>query len=177
MTSGLNHGAVKSVPHLLGIAAGFPLMVAVVALGLGAVFLAYPAIHLIVKAIGISYLLFLAWKMANTSNPNAQESLRKPLTLLQAASFQWVNPKAWVIAVGAISTFTSSGDFESQVLKVLVGYFTIGGLSMAVWLFFGVYLRGILQNERLLHYFNVSMAAVLVLSVIPMVLTEFGNAA
>lgn len=177
MTSGLNHGAGKTLPHLLGIIVGFPLMVAVVGLGLGALFLAYPAIHLIVKVLGITYLLFLAWKMANSSNPNAKESLRNPLTFLQAASFQWANPKAWVIASGAISTFTSPGNIESQVLKVLVGYITVGSLSMAAWLFLGVFLKSILHNKRRLHYFNISMATLLVLSVIPMALTDFGNAA
>ncbi len=177
MTSGLNHGAGKTLPHLLGIIVGFPLMVAVVGLGLGAVFLTYPELHLAIKAIGITYLLYLAWKMANSSNPNAKESLRNPLTFFQAASFQWANPKAWVIAIGAIATFTSPGNIESQVLKVLFGYITVGSLSMAAWLFFGVFLKSILHNKRHLYYFNISTAALLVLSVIPMALTDFGNVA
>ena len=107
MSLGLNHGVIKSTPHFAGIIIGFPLMVAAIGLGLGAIFLNYPTIHQLIKIIGIIYLLFLAWKIANTANSTAGMHLKRPLTFIQAAAFQWLNPKAWVIGIGAIAHFTS----------------------------------------------------------------------
>ena len=150
-------------------------MVAAIGLGLGAVFLNYPIVHQVIKIFGISYLLFLAWKIANASNPNANEKLKKPLTFIQAVAFQWVNPKAWVIAVGAIATFTTIGNMESQILTIILGYLTVGSLSMTLWLLLGASLQTLLHSQRQLQYFNVFMAILLVFSVISMAITELNS--
>lgn len=175
MSSGLNHGVLKTVPHISGIIVGFPLMVAALGFGLGTLFLNYPVIHQVIKIAGISYLMFLAWKIANTSNANAGKPLKEPLTFMQAAAFQWLNPKAWVIGIGAIATFTTVGNIEIQVIIIVFTYLFVGAFSMGLWLLMGASLQKILRSQNQLKVFNVVMAILLVLSIVPIVITEFNG--
>lgn len=175
MTSGVNYGVYRSVPHFLGVAIGFPLMIIAIGLGLGQVFRKYPDIYLLIKMFGILYLLFLSWKIAFASMPETGKNLNNPLTFFQATLFQWVNPKAWVIAIGAIATFTTSTNIQTQVLLIAIGYFMVGGLSVFAWLFLGAALKSAFRNKKRLKMFNFTMAALLVLSIVPMVLVEIGS--
>ena len=175
MSSGLNHGVLKTIPHISGIIVGFPLMVAALGFGLGTIFLNYPVIHQVIKIVGISYLLFLAWKIANTSNANAGKQLKKPFTFIQSAAFQWLNPKAWVIAIGAIATFTTVGNIEIQVIIIVFTYLFVGAFSMGLWLLMGASLQKILRSQKQFQVFNVAMAILLVMSVAPMVIMEFSG--
>ena len=177
MSSGLNHGVLKTVPHISGIIIGFPLMVAALGFGLGTIFLNYPVIHQFIKIAGVSYLLFLAWKIANTTRANAENHLREPLTFMQAAAFQWLNPKAWVIAIGAIAAFTTVGNFEVQVVIIVFTYLFVGSFSMGLWLLMGASLQKILHSQKQLQVFNVVMAILLVLSIVPIVVMEFNGGA
>jgi threonine/homoserine/homoserine lactone efflux protein len=175
MTSGLNHGVHKSLPHLFGILIGFPVMVACIGLGLGAIFHKFPIVHQLIKVFGFVYLLFLAWKIANAGNPSAGKGLKEPLTFIQAVVFQWLNPKAWVIAVGAIATYTTVGNVGSQLIIILVGFLTVGSLSMTLWLLLGTGLQKILSSRWQLQCFNICMAILLTLSVVSMAILDFTN--
>lgn len=172
MTSGLNHGVQRSIPHYLGISLGFPVMAAAVGLGMGMIFTAYPALHRVVAIAGAIYLLYLAWKIANAGNPKARRNLQQPLTFIQAASFQWVNPKAWAIAIGAISAFTIPENVAKSIGFIVVAYLLSGFLCMGIWLKLGTSLRTFLHGRRV-QYFNRAMAVLLVLSVMPMVFSAF----
>ncbi len=172
MTSGVNYGIVKSIPHLLGINIGFPAMVAAIGFGLGSIFIAFPSLYLIIKTLGISYLLYLAWKIARSSMPGTYVVSNQPITFMQAVLFQWVNPKAWVMAIGAIASFTTSEKMVSQILMIVAGYAIVGGMCIATWLCAGAAMKRFLQNEKLLKIFNLMMATLLVMSVIPMALVE-----
>lgn len=172
MASGVNHGIVKSIPHLLGINIGFPAMVAAIGFGLGNLFIAFPQIYLVIKVVGIAYLLYLAWKIARSSMPDVQVESNKPLTFIQAVLFQWVNPKAWVMAIGAIASFTTSEKMISQILVIVATYAIVGGMCIAVWLCAGAAMKRFLQNEKQLKVFNIMMALLLVVSVVPMALVE-----
>lgn len=173
MASGLNHGIKKSMPHYLGISLGFPVMVAVIGFGLGAIFLQYPVIHQVIKVLGISYLLYLAWKIANAKKANSSESLKKPFTFLQAAAFQWVNPKAWVMAIGAIATFTNGdSNIQGQILFIIFAFVMACSICTGSWLVLGVALQKFLQNPKQLQYFNITMAVLLVLSIVPMIFSD-----
>ena len=168
MTSGLNHGIKKSIPHLLGITIGFPAMVLAIAFGLNAIFIYYPVTHQIINLFGMLYMLYLAWKIANASNPRVSENLRKPLGFWQAVAFQWVNPKAWVIALGAIAAYTSAETFAADVLGIMLAFFSVGSACMVFWLGLGVSLQDWLKNDRQLRVFNMVMALLLVLSIFSM---------
>lgn len=175
LASGLNHGPRKTLPHLLGVILGFPAMVGCIGLGLGSVFFNYPIIHHIVKTLGIVYLLFLAWKIANAGNTSADAHIREPMTFLQALAFQWVNPKAWVMAIGGVAAFTTAGNMVAPVVTIILGYLTIGSFCMVLWLMLGASLQKLLQSERQLRYFNLTMALLLVGSVIPIAIVELSS--
>ncbi len=171
LASGLNYGIKKSIPHYLGICIGFPVMVAAVGFGIDIIFNKYPSVYLYLKAVGIVYLLYLAWKISNSGNLKASPNIRKPFTFLQAAVFQWLNPKAWIIAVGALAAFSNKEHFTTSVLTVIFAYFVTGSLAMAFWLTLGRSLQSLLHTELRVKYFNITMAALLALSVIPIVFT------
>ena len=167
MASALNHGLRKSMPHYLGICIGFPAMVAILGFGMGRLLFQYPAIYLYMKVMGISYLLFLAWKIANAGNQEAAENIRKPFTFLQAVAFQWLNPKGWAIAIGALAVFSTKENILSGVVSVIFAYFFIGLLCGGLWLKLGQTLNKFINTKTRIKYFNISMAVLLVLSVLP----------
>ncbi|MCT8987076.1 LysE family translocator [Shewanella phaeophyticola] len=171
MTSGVNFGIKRSIPHLLGISLGFPTMILAVGLGLSTLFQAYPVIHTVIKVVGITYLLYLSWLIANSSNKMEGKQVSKPFSFIQAAAFQWVNPKGWIMAVGAIATFTTvHQELNSQIITIASVFLCVAFPCAIVWLSFGVALKRILKNERQQRIFNVSMALLLVASIIPMML-------
>ncbi|GIU29120.1 lysine transporter LysE [Shewanella colwelliana] len=170
MTSGVNFGIRPSLPHLSGICIGFPCMVLAIGLGLSALFHSYPILHLIIKYVGIGYLLYLAWLIANSSSKMDGKQTAKPLNFFQAAAFQWVNPKGWIMAVGAVATFTSLDQpLLDQVLLIATVFLSVAFPCAIIWLGFGVALKRLLKNQRQQKIFNISMALLLVLSIIPMI--------
>jgi threonine/homoserine/homoserine lactone efflux protein len=107
LASGVNFGFRRTLPHMLGIAVGFPAMIMAIGLGLGGLFEAYPRSHVILKYVGMAYLLWLAWKVATAERAEDAAYESKPFGFFQAAAFQWVNPKAWTVSVSAIATYTN----------------------------------------------------------------------
>ena len=168
MTSGLNYGIQRSLPHYLGIILGFPAMVVAVGLGLASLFEQYAVLHLLLKVAGASYLPFLAWKIASAPVSDLSVTEGKPFTFLQAAAFQWVNPKAWVLAVGATATYTVVGsDYSLQVLVIAIIFLVFGAPCIMLWLWFGASLKRLLQKPESVKYFNYAMATLLMLSLLP----------
>lgn len=176
LASGVNFGVVRSIPHLLGISCGFGVMVLAVGMGLGAVFEAYPVLYSILRYVGAAYLLYLAWKIA-TSGPigNDAEGGGRPLTFWAAAAFQWVNPKAWVMAVGAISTYTPLQGYFFNVVVISVLFTLINAPTISVWIFFGSLLRNVLRDPRWLNLFNFAMALMLVASLYPILIGDYAS--
>ncbi|ARU55384.1 MAG: LysE family translocator [Pseudomonadales bacterium] len=172
MTSGLNYGIFRSLPHLFGICLGFPAMVIAVGLGMGAIFEQFPVVHSVIKIIGILYLLYLAYRIAMTRQAGKNESQKaRPFTFIEAALFQWVNPKAWVMAVGAVAAFTTVGaELFNQTLTIALAFLAVAFPCVGLWLVGGASLRKLLNDPAQLRIFNGAMAFLLVLSVIPMAL-------
>lgn len=168
MTSGLNFGIYKSLPHYLGICIGFPVMVMLIGLGLGFIFESFPFIHTFIRVMGTAYLLFLSWKIANSSPSTLSTKEAKPFSFLQAALFQWVNPKAWIMATSSVAAFTTgNADIFLQVLVIALIFFTVAFPCTGLWLFFGVWLKKILKAPSHQRAFNIIMASLLVLSITP----------
>lgn len=178
-SSGATFGFRRTGPHMLGITAGFPAMVVAVGLGLGGVFTAFPQLHTAVKYLGAAYLLVLAWRIGTARAPTGGDadpaggarSGGRPLTFMQAALFQWVNPKAWIMAVGSIATYTTVGGQVTAEVLVIAGVFGLVSLaSTATWTVLGVGIARLLRgSERGLRAFNVAMALLLAASVIPFI--------
>lgn len=168
MTSVLNHGIKASMPHFLGICFGFPLMFLTMGFGLGRVFELYPMIHVIIQVLGAGFLLYLAWKIANAAPEAAEGESSTPFTFVQAASFQWLNPKAWTMATAALATFSSlSSDLNTQILIMGLIFWLFTFPCAGFWMFFGLGLQRIISRPRQRIVFNWVMALLLVLSILP----------
>lgn len=166
LASGLNHGFRRTVPHIAGISLGCVAMLVLVGLGLGAVFDAVPVLYTALRYAGAAYLLWLAWNIARSGPMADRQTSGRPMTFWQAAAFQWVNPKAWILVVGAVSTYAPRDGFELNVavLAVLLGL--VNAPSICVWAGFGTMLRPLLADPRRARMFNMAMAALLVLSLL-----------
>jgi len=168
MASGANFGLKRTVPHLIGVSLGFLVLILAVGLGLGGLFAAYPLLHDLLKVLGCAYLLWLAWKLATAKGLGAAAAAGQPMTFLQAAGFQWVNPKAWAMAVSGVSAYTPQAGYVAN-LFVMGAVFTAVNLPcVSAWTGFGVGMRRFLDRPGALRAFNLTMAALLVLSLWPM---------
>ncbi|MCA7083926.1 LysE family translocator [Cupriavidus sp. DB3] len=166
LASGVNFGFVRTIPHLLGISSGFALMIALIGLGLGSLFTALPWTWPLLRVAATVYLVYLAYRLA-TAGGVQDRQVARPMSFLQAAAFQWVNPKAWVMAVGACSAYVLHPNLWLNVL-LLAGLSAIINLpSVAVWAVFGASLRRWLARPRVLRVFNVTMAVLLLGSLWP----------
>lgn len=168
MASGANFGLKRTVPHMLGISLGHSFMVTMVGLGLGQLFDVYPQARLALQIVSSAYLLYLAWKIANAAPPREGEAQGKPFTFLQAAAFQWVNPKAWYMAIYAITNYTPDGmSVLTGSLIVAVVFAGTNLPSITVWATIGTQVKRLLSRPRLLRAFNWTMAGLLVLTLVP----------
>lgn len=171
MTSGLNFGFARTLPHSFGVAMGFGFMVFVVGVGLGAFFAAYPALYTVLKFAGAAYLLYLAWLIANAGPVMNDEGPRgRPFSFLQAAAFQWINVKGWVMAIGAVTTYAAIARFPLNVVLIAAIFAGLGLLSSWTWLLFGTGLRRVVRDPSAVRVFNVTMALTLAASLIPVFL-------
>lgn len=166
MASGANFGFRRTVPHMLGIGLGMPIMVILVGIGVMQLFDRFPASYTVLKVLSVVYLLWLAWKIANAAPPRAGATAGKPLTFLQAAAFQWVNPKAWTMALSAITLYAASRDLPA-VLWVAGTYVAVSCISTTSWTVLGQQLSRFLKTPRTLRMFNLIMAGLLVVTLVP----------
>lgn len=169
--SGVNFGFTRTIPHILGITFGFFVLVCVCAAGLGAVFTAFPSLQIALKAAGVLYLLWLAWKIATSAPASADDTqVAQPISFWQATLFQWVNPKAFVAALSAIALYVRPSHWltDVTVLQIVSAIATVA--AVATWTGFGVALRRLLSNPKHARIFNIVMALLLVVSIVPMVI-------
>ncbi len=168
LASGVNFGFRRTVPHMLGISMGHALMVFLVGLGLAGAFKAWPPALLALKVASVAYMLWLAWKIAQSGAPGEGRARPQPMTFLQAAAFQWVNPKAWAMALGAVSAYVV--EPSALAYAAVAGSFALVNLpSVAVWAGAGQVVRRWLEGPGRLRAFNWTMAGLLVLSLWPVV--------
>jgi threonine/homoserine/homoserine lactone efflux protein len=168
LASGVNFGFRRTLPHMLGIGGGFAFLLLCVGFGLGAVLRQAPALHLAIKIVGVAYLLYLAWKIATSGPIEDREGKAVPMTFLQAAAFQWVNPKAWFMAVTAMSVYTIPTNYVVSVVLISTVFAVINVPCISLWAGMGVALRKLLSDPRTLRWFNITMALLLAASLWPM---------
>jgi threonine/homoserine/homoserine lactone efflux protein len=167
-SSGVNFGFRATVPHIMGITFGYPVMLLIVGLGLAKIFIALPLTHQVLKYVSIAYLLFLAWSIARSAAVSEARKIYKPMTFVQGAAFQWVNVKGWVAALSAVTTYTAvDSTLPLQIVALAMLAFVITLVSVSSWTIFGSVLRRFLHTERRRRWFNYSMAALLAISIIP----------
>ncbi len=171
LASGANFGYRRTIPHILGIAVGVAVMNLLVGLGLARAFDVFPPLHLILTALSVTYLLWLAWKIANAAPPEPGAAEGAPMTGLQAALFQWVNPKAWTMVLAAITLYAPGRDLPA--IGLVIATFAVISLPViSLWAAAGQQARRLLHKPACIRAFNWTMAGLLVLSLIPVLWTS-----
>ncbi len=169
LASGVNFGFVRTIPHMVGIAVGFASLLLGVGIGLGALLTAFPSLHTILKVAGAAYLLYLAWRIAMSRSLGDKGGAEtRPMTLLEAAAFQWVNPKAWMMAIGGMALYTNTQRPLLSMLIVTFAFAAVNLPSVSVWAAFGTMLRGFLADPVRLKWFNIAMGLLLAATLWPM---------
>ncbi|WP_027695532.1 LysE family translocator [Vibrio litoralis] len=166
MTSGANIGFLRTVPHMLGIVFGFSFMVLLVGVGLMGLFQLYPVLHQVLNIACIAYLFYLALKIAR-AQPGSQNAEYQPMSFLAACYFQWINPKAWTMAITAVSVYNTLNNWQG-VLIVSLMFGLVNMPSATLWTYAGQKLQIWLDSPLRVKWFNYSMAGLLVLSIAPM---------
>ena len=174
LASGVTFGFRRTVPHMLGISVGVMIMLLLVGLGIAQVFALEPRLYVVLKWVSVAYMLWLAWKIA-TSGPIDGESAggnSRPMTFLQGAAFQWVNPKAWVMALTAVSAYTVPAQYTLTLFLMAAVFGAVNLPSVSVWTLFGVVLKRVLTDPFKVRVFNVVMALGLVASLYPVLVVQ-----
>jgi threonine/homoserine/homoserine lactone efflux protein len=171
LASGVNFGFRRTVPHMLGITLGFGVMIVLAGLGAGQLFGRWPWLYNVLKVVSIGYLLWLAWKIATAGGVAGADAAAdaRPMTFLEAAAFQWVNPKGWTASLSAISAYTVPDQYLTTMLVVAAVFVAWSPVATIVWTLFGMQLKNVLSAPGRVRAFNVSMALVLVASLWPAV--------
>lgn len=171
MASGTNFGFQRTMPHLMGVALGLVLMIVLVGLGLAELFTRYPLAHQALKWVSVAYLLVLAWKVATALPPGKGGAAAggRPLTFLQAALFQWVNPKTWTMALTGVTAYMPPVDPWIGLALVAGLFGTVNLPCVGLWAAMGVKLRRWLGDARRLRRFNLAAALLLIASLYPIV--------
>ena len=168
MTSGLNYGIQRSMPHYLGIILGFPTMVIAVGLGLATLFDQIPLFHVLLKITGAVYLTFLAWRIATAPVSELSAGEGKPFTFIQAAAFQWINPKGVVVIISAITAYAGDQAQNDEVVKlILMVFFLVTTGSAMLWAYGGSWISQYLKKGARQRWFNRLAATALIATTLP----------
>jgi threonine/homoserine/homoserine lactone efflux protein len=168
LASGLNFGFRRSLPHMAGVTFGFAFMVGVTGVGLGALFTSIPMLQTILKYAGAAYLVYLAIAIGLSGPPDPEAARqRRPMTFLNAALFQWVNVKGWVMAIGTITAYAAIASYPWNVVTQVALSALIGACSSVTWAFCGSALQSLVRSTRAVRAFNIMMAILLLASLYP----------
>lgn len=171
--SGMNYGYRATIPHILGVTIGFGALLILCLLGVGVVFSLYPALEMILKILSAAYLLYLAYRIATAGRVGLEKERTKrdrPLTFLEAAAFQFINPKAWVIGVAATAGFLPvENGIPYNIAIILATLFLACAPSINIWTVFGKVLARAFKDDKTRRAINIGLALMLV-ATIPMML-------
>jgi threonine/homoserine/homoserine lactone efflux protein len=170
LASGVNFGFRRSMPHVMGVSLGFFVMLVAIGFGLNSLFQAVPSIYHVMKVLGFAYLVYLAWGVATRKPlpaPGQQSGHSSPLSFWGAVAFQWVNPKAWLIAVSFSSNYLPQQASPLFVFFCCLLVAVVNLPSICVWLWMGTRLELVLRDPVRRKIFNWGMALLLVASMLP----------
>lgn len=170
MASGANFGFRRTIPHMLGVSLGFGVMIALVGMGIMQVFELWPILADVLRVVSILYLLYLAWRIASAPPPSTHAAGgARPMSFVGAALFQWVNPKAWTMALTAIALYAPERSLRAIAIVALV-FVALNLPSIGSWVLLGREMKRVLTNPARARAFNIVMATLLVASLAPVVL-------
>ncbi|KAA6096261.1 MULTISPECIES: LysE family translocator [Pantoea] len=160
--SGANFGFLRTFPLLIGIMIGMQVMLLMVAFGIGSLILLYPSLHLVLKVAGSLYLLWLAWKIATAEYETLEtdDASVKQMPFWQGGLLQLINPKAWLMALGAVASFSLAGSaYLHSVVAISLGMALVNVVSGVIWMGFGSLIGRLLRSPRAWKIFNLAMGA------------------
>ena len=164
--SGANFGYWRSLPHMMGVTFGFPAMLIAMAFGLVQIFDNWPVLHKYLRIAGATYMVYLAFRIATSTTIGKAKSTNQPLSFVEAALFQWINPKAVIYALSTLSIFTTpQGDFFNEILLLTIVAVLVSFCSITTWCLFGTAIGHLLKSPKALRVFNLSMAVALLASI------------
>ena len=171
LASGVNFGVKLTLPHWLGVSLGHFVMLLLVGAGLESLLKAYPFVYQVMKVVGFAYLVYLAWGVARSGAPQRHgEEAAQPITFLGAAAFQWVNPKAWIMAIGYFSNYMPTDASLTFVVLTCFMFSAINFPSVGLWVWLGAKLERYLQHNTVRRVFNGTMAVLLIASMVPVLM-------
>ena len=164
--SGFNFGIAKTVPHILGVTLGFTSLVIFLTIGLINVFKLFPIIQIIIKYLGTLFLIYLAYKIATSTNSDETKK-ENPVKFIETFFFQYLNPKGVMVAIIVVSTYVELGEnYFNYATQVVFLAFIFSSTSITLWTFIGKFLRKFATNDKFIKYFNYAMSGLLLLSII-----------
>jgi threonine/homoserine/homoserine lactone efflux protein len=168
LASGVNFGLKATWPHIFGIAFGVSTLLIATALGLGTLFTLYPPLNMALKIVGAAYMLWLAWKIATSGGAGVDGGRPRPMRFFEAMAFQWINPKAWMMALGAVAGYLNPAKPLASGTVLIVAFWFTGVFSIIPWAAFGEAMRRFLADATRLKWFNIAMGLALAASIWPM---------
>ena len=164
--SGFNFGIAKTIPHILGVTLGFTSLVIFLTIGLINVFKLFPVIQVIIKYLGTLFLIYLAYKIASSTNSDETKK-ENPVKFIETFFFQYLNPKGVMVAIIVVSTYVELGEnYINYATQVVILAFLFSLTSITLWTFIGKFLRKFATNDKFIKYFNYAMSGLLLLSII-----------
>ncbi len=164
--SGFNFGIAKTVPHILGVTLGFTSLVIFLTIGLVNVFKLFPIIQIIIKYLGTLFLIYLAYKIASSTNSDETQK-ENPVKFIETFFFQYLNPKGVMVAIIVVSTYVELGEnYINYATQVVFLAFLFSSTSITLWTLIGKFLRKFATNDKFIKYFNYAMSGLLLLSII-----------
>lgn len=175
LASGANHGFLRSTPLAFGINVGFLTMLAAVGMGLGQLLTSYPAVYQVMRIVSVGYVLWLAWKIASSTpapidDKGAVTRATKPINFIQGALLQWVNPKAWIVAMIVTVNYTVQTDYASNLALLILVFGLVNLPSICSWALSGAFLKMLLNDPRRVRIINIVLALLLVATILPVAL-------
>ncbi len=167
LASGVTYGFRRTIPHIIGISSGCAFMVFALGWGMAGIAPRLPMLFSVLHVVSTAYLLWLAWRIATASGPHDATAKGRPLRFIDAAAFQWVNPKAWAMVLGAVASFARPEDLVLDVPVIAAVLIVVGLPCIMLWAGAGMMLRNVLRDPRVLRGFNMLMATLLVASILP----------
>lgn len=171
--SGMNYGFRRSVPHMLGVSLGFPVMLLCITFGVGALIKGFPVLKEVMRVVSATFIVYFAWRIATAETDIDVERAGRPFSLWQAALFQWVNPKGWAVAIAVASLYAPGGivDWE-RALTMAALFCAISAACASCWASLGTAIRTVLRDPGVRRWVNRAMAAALVLTMLPILLRD-----
>ncbi len=173
LATGANFGYRRTLPHVFGVVLGFNVIYFLMGTGLGTLFKVFPIVKEILKWGSLAYLMYLAWKIATSRGIGGSakpDENGKPITFFGSVAFQWINVKAWVAAMTLVTAFTDPDAYWTSLVAGGTINLFIAFSSVSTWALFGTLLKQFLSHPVRLRVFNVAMAVLLLISVVPSVL-------